>query len=69
MLGMTDRSAKLEADDGLELGDEIRVAAALEGAQAVRLQPVGGPDLLHRKRRLWTCPLGVEGWDQNVMRL
>ena len=26
-------------------------------------------ELCHRVAQLWTCPLGVEGWDENVMQL
>jgi hypothetical protein len=26
-------------------------------------------EILRLEDEVWTCPLGVEGWDQNVMRL
>ena len=45
------RRRQVEADDVRELGDELRVAAALEGADAMRLQLVGRPDPLHRAQR------------------
>ena len=38
----------IEADDVLELGRELRITRALEGAQAMRLQVVRRPDPLHR---------------------
>ena len=44
MLGRID----IKADDVLELGGERGVVGAREGADAVRLQPVGLPDPLHR---------------------
>jgi len=50
------RRVHIEADDVLELGDEVRVLRALVGADAVRLEPVPRPDALHRaqgeRRRL-----------------
>jgi len=42
-----------------ELGRRIR-ARETSAVQATRL---------YLDRIEWTCPLGVEGWDQNVMRL
>ena len=44
MLGRVD----VEADDVLELGGELGVGRALEGADAVRLEVMGRPDPLHR---------------------
>ena len=41
----------VEADDVLELGDEIGVVRALEGSETMRLQLVRLPDPLHRAQR------------------
>ena len=41
------RRRQIEADDVRELGDELGITAALEGADAMRLQLVGRPDPLH----------------------
>src|SRR5271154_3230028 len=41
----------VEADDILDLGDEVRIARELEGFRQMRLEPVRGPDLVHRRRR------------------
>ena len=43
MLGRVD----VQTDDVLELGGELGIGRALEGADAVRLEVVGGPDALH----------------------
>jgi hypothetical protein len=42
------RRLDVQADDGLELGGKLGIVRALEGPDAVRLQPVGTPDPLHR---------------------
>jgi hypothetical protein len=42
------RRIEVEPDDRLELGGEVGIGRALEPAQAMRLQVVGGPDPLHR---------------------
>ena len=42
------RRCHVEADDILELGDEVRIVGAFEGSDAVRLQLVSLPDPLHR---------------------
>ena len=39
------RRSDIEADHVLDFGGELRVAAELEGAQPVRRQAVGAPDL------------------------
>ena len=41
------RRSHVQADNVLELGQELRIAAALEGAQPVRLQIMRRPDALH----------------------
>ena len=41
---------EVEADDILDLGDEVRIARELEGFRQMRLEPVRGPDLVHRRR-------------------
>jgi hypothetical protein len=38
----------IRADDVAQLGGEVRIVGRLELRQAVRLQPVGAPDALHR---------------------
>ena len=45
------RWSEVETDNVRELGGELGVAAALEGADAMRLQLVGCPDPLHRPQR------------------
>ena len=52
------RRRQVEPDNVRELGDEVGIAAALEGADAVRLQPVRRPDPLHGPQRQpgWPWP-------------
>ena len=45
------RRIDIEPDDVGQLGGELGVARALEGAQSVRLQFVRPPDALHRAQR------------------
>ena len=45
------RRIDIEPDDVGQLGGELGVARALEGAQPVRLQSVRPPDALHRAQR------------------
>ena len=49
----------VEADDVRELGGELGVARALEGADAVRLQPVRRPDPLHRAQGQMPIALAI----------
>ena len=42
------RRIDIEADDVAQLGDKLAIARQLELAHAVRLEPVGVPDPLHR---------------------
>ncbi len=42
------RRLDVQADDVLELGGKFGIVGALEGPDAVGLQPVGAPDPLHR---------------------
>src|SRR5580704_3766664 len=37
---------EVEADDILDLGDEVRIARELEGFRQMRLEPVRSPDLM-----------------------
>lgn len=41
---------EVEADDILDLGDEVRIARKLEGFRQMRLEPVRRPDLVYRRR-------------------
>jgi hypothetical protein len=45
------RRGHVEPDDRRELGEEVGIARALEGADPVRLELVSGPDALHRAQR------------------
>ena len=42
---------EVEADNILDLGDEVGIAREFEGFGQMRLEPVRGPDLVHRRRR------------------
>ena len=41
----------VEADDILDLGDEVRIARELEGFRQMRLEPMRSPDFMDRRRR------------------
>ena len=45
------RRVHVEADDVVELGGEVGIGRTLEGPDAVRLQPVSGPDALDGAQR------------------
>ena len=45
------RRVHVEADDVVELGGEVGIGRALEGPDAMRLQPVSGPDALDGSQR------------------
>ena len=68
MLGRVD----VQADDVLELGGEVGIVRALEGADAVRLQVVRRPDPLHRAqgdaRVSWPSPGRSSGSPRRAAR-
>ena len=62
------RRVDIEADHVADLGGELRVAAELEGAQPVRRQAVGAPDLLHRADRQAGDLAPSPGWSSASSR-
>ena len=45
-------------DDIVEIGGEVGIGGSLEGPDPVRLEPIGGPDALHRAQRELCGKLG-----------
>jgi transposase-like protein len=66
------RQVDVLVSQGQSVADAVRSIGVTEVTYYRWRQEYGGPktEQIRRLKELeWTCPLGVEGWDQNVMRL